>query len=59
MKPEEDVWGWMLSTDFFLAGMGGAMLVIAALIDLLSVSIRFHPSPALWGRCLSAWAPCC
>jgi protein NrfD len=34
MKHHEDIWGWMLATDFFLAGMGGAMLGIAAVVDL-------------------------
>ena len=34
MKHHEDLWGWMLATDFFLAGMGGAMLFIAAIVDL-------------------------
>lgn len=30
----EDTWGWMLASDFFFAGMGGAMLLIAGLADL-------------------------
>ena len=34
MKHREDTWGWILAIDFFFAGMGGAMLVIAGLIDL-------------------------
>jgi formate-dependent nitrite reductase membrane component NrfD len=34
MKHHEELWGWMLATDFFLAGTGGAMLFIAAIADL-------------------------
>jgi formate-dependent nitrite reductase membrane component NrfD len=34
MKHHEDIWGWMLAADFFLAGMGGAILAIAAVVDL-------------------------
>lgn len=33
MKKHEG-WGWMLAVDFFFAGMGGAMLVIAGAVDL-------------------------
>jgi protein NrfD len=35
MSHKHDTWGWMLAVDFFFAGMGGAMLVIAGLADLL------------------------
>jgi len=35
MKHKDDVWGWMLAVDFFLAGMGGAMLVIAGLTHFI------------------------
>jgi len=35
MNNHEDTWGWMLATDFFFAGMGGGMLVIAAVADWL------------------------
>ncbi|MCM1565485.1 MAG: polysulfide reductase NrfD [Dehalobacter sp.] len=35
MSHKHDGWGWMLAVDFFFAGMGGGMLVIAALADLL------------------------
>ena len=34
MSEKHQTWGWMLAVDFFFAGMGGAMLVIAAVIDL-------------------------
>ncbi len=34
MKQTESTWGWMLVTDFFFAGMGGAMLLIAGIADL-------------------------
>ena len=34
MSEKHQSWGWMLAVDFFFAGMGGAMLVIAAVIDL-------------------------
>ena len=34
MKHKEDTWGWMLAVDFFFAGMGGAMLLIAGIADL-------------------------
>ncbi len=34
MKHKDDVWGWMLATDFFLAGMGGGMLVITGISDI-------------------------
>ena len=34
MSEKHQTWGWMLAVDFFFAGMGGAMLVIAAIIDL-------------------------
>jgi formate-dependent nitrite reductase membrane component NrfD len=34
MKHKDDTWGWMLAVDFFFAGMGGAMLLIAGIIDL-------------------------
>ncbi|MEL7567225.1 MAG: NrfD/PsrC family molybdoenzyme membrane anchor subunit [Dehalobacterium sp.] len=30
----EEGWGWMLAVDFFFAGMGGGMLLIAGLIEL-------------------------
>ncbi|HHV63692.1 MAG TPA: polysulfide reductase NrfD [Peptococcaceae bacterium] len=35
MKHHEEGWGWMLAVDFFFAGMGGAMLLIAGVLDLL------------------------
>ncbi len=34
MSQKHETWGWMLAVDFFFAGMGGAMLVIAGLADL-------------------------
>jgi protein NrfD len=34
MKHKHEGWGWMLAVDFFFAGMGGGMLVIAAIIEL-------------------------
>ena len=34
MSDKHQTWGWMLAVDFFFAGMGGAMLVIAGLTDL-------------------------
>lgn len=34
MAHHEETWGWMLATDFFLAGMGAAMLVVAGFVDL-------------------------
>jgi len=34
MSHKHDGWGWMLAVDFFFAGMGGAMLVIAGIGDL-------------------------
>ncbi|WP_321365361.1 NrfD/PsrC family molybdoenzyme membrane anchor subunit [uncultured Desulfuromusa sp.] len=34
MSTKHQTWGWMLAVDFFFAGMGGAMLVIASVIDL-------------------------
>jgi formate-dependent nitrite reductase membrane component NrfD len=34
MSQKHETWGWMLAVDFFFAGMGGGMLVIAGLADL-------------------------
>lgn len=34
MKTRHEGWGWMLAVDFFFAGMGGGMLVLAAIIEL-------------------------
>jgi protein NrfD len=34
MKHKDETWGWMLAMDFFFAGMGGAMLLIAGIADL-------------------------
>lgn len=34
MSQKHETWGWMLAVDFFFAGMGGAMLVIAGLAEL-------------------------
>lgn len=34
MSQKHEGWGWMLAVDFFFAGMGGAMLVIAGIVDL-------------------------
>lgn len=34
MKHNEDTWGGMLAADFFFAGMGGGMLLIAGIADL-------------------------
>lgn len=34
MAQKHEGWGWMLAVDFFFAGMGGAMLVIAGIADL-------------------------
>lgn len=36
MKNKHEGWGWMLAADFFFAGMGGAMLVVAGIVDLFS-----------------------
>lgn len=36
MKHRDEIWGWMLAVDFFFAGMGGGMVVIAGLSDLLA-----------------------
>jgi protein NrfD len=38
MKHREDTWGWMLAVDFFFAGMGGGMLLVAGLVDLFAGS---------------------
>lgn len=35
MSNKHQTWGWMLAVDFFFAGMGGAMLVIVGISDLL------------------------
>lgn len=35
MKHQEEGWGWMLAADFFFAGMGGGMLLLAGIIDFL------------------------
>lgn len=34
MKHKDNVWGLMLAVDFFFAGMGGGMLLVAGLVDL-------------------------
>ena len=34
MSNKHQAWGWMLAVDFFFAGMGGAMLVIAGIASL-------------------------
>lgn len=34
MKHKENTWGWMLAADFFFAGMGGGVLLIAGIIEL-------------------------
>ncbi len=34
MSAKHQTWGWMLAVDFFFAGMGGAMLVVAGITDL-------------------------
>ena len=34
MKQKDNTWGWMLAVDFFFAGMGGVMLLIAGITDL-------------------------
>jgi len=34
MKTKHQGWGWMLAVDFFFAGMGGGMLVIAGIVEL-------------------------
>lgn len=34
MSNKHQTWGWMLAVDFFFAGAGGGMLVIAALVEL-------------------------
>ena len=39
MKHKHDTWGWMLAVDFFFAGMGAAMLVIAGITDLFTGEI--------------------
>jgi len=36
MSHREEGWNWILAVDFFFAGMGGAMLVIAGIIDLFA-----------------------
>jgi formate-dependent nitrite reductase membrane component NrfD len=38
MKHREETWGWMLAVDFFFAGMGGGMLLVAGIVDLFSGS---------------------
>lgn len=35
MKHKEDTWGWMLAVDFFFAGMGGGMLLISGVLDIV------------------------
>ncbi len=34
MSHREEGWNWILAVDFFFAGMGGAMLVLAGIVDL-------------------------
>lgn len=34
MSAKHQSWGWMLAVDFFFAGMGGGMLLVAGLIEL-------------------------
>jgi len=34
MKTKHEGWGWMLAVDFFFAGMGGGMLVLAGIVEL-------------------------
>ncbi len=36
MSQKHEGWGWMLAVDFFFAGMGGAMLLIAGITDLFA-----------------------
>ena len=35
MKHREEAWGWMLAVDFFFAGMGGGMLVITGIAEIV------------------------
>jgi protein NrfD len=35
MKHKDLTWGWMLGVDFFFAGMGGAMLLITGIAELI------------------------
>ncbi|MFA6808958.1 MAG: NrfD/PsrC family molybdoenzyme membrane anchor subunit [Eubacteriales bacterium] len=34
MKRKGETWGWMLAVDFFFAGIGGGMLLIAGLVEM-------------------------
>ncbi len=43
MKYEHAHWGWMLGTDFFLAGSGSGLLIAAGSLDLFAG----HPAPFL------------
>ncbi|MDR3762803.1 MAG: polysulfide reductase NrfD [Acidobacteriota bacterium] len=38
MSNKHQSWGWMLAVDFFFAGAGGGMLVLAALVELFGNS---------------------
>jgi formate-dependent nitrite reductase membrane component NrfD len=40
MSTKHQNWGWMLAVDFFFAGMGGGMLVIAAVVELFGGGTR-------------------
>ena len=40
MRNKHQNWGWMLAVDFFFAGMGGGMLVIAAVVELFGGGTR-------------------
>jgi len=40
MSNKHQNWGWMLAVDFFFAGMGGGMLVIAAMVELFGGGTR-------------------
>lgn len=49
MSEKHQTWGWMLAVDFFFAGMGGAMLVVAALVELLMGGTRMSLAGNLLG----------
>jgi len=48
--------GWMLATDFFLAGTGGAMLFIAAIADLFVGAGQISIYARLVAPVLIAWS---
>ena len=54
MSDKHQNWGWMLAVDFFFAGMGGGMLVIAAVVELFGGGTRM----SLLGNLLGPAAMC-